>query len=227
MQVPDPSSGVQTMASGRTAEKRERAPRSQHPVRLGDPHVGIAPDRGAVLGERHVEGFVGVGDRLRVPVDQGQLDVVLGREAAGGVELSFGVVDTDDLGASSSHPPRPVRGAAPELDRVEAGHVVGEEIDFGVRDLPHPPVGSLLGPGALAAGHPLVGHAVPESTVLGHVLLERLVHGASLADRGVRNVRDIVDTRDGADATDSDGVCGDGGGGRVRCHGLWRLGRLE
>ena len=139
----------------------------QQPVRLGDPHVRVAPDRRAVLRDREVERAVGVRDRLGVAVDERQRDTVLGGEAAGGRQLARRVVDADHAGAASRHPRRDVRRPAPELDRVQTSQVVGEKPwEF---DAPHPPR-RLGAPVALAAGDPVRCVFVPLGTVDGHMV---------------------------------------------------------
>ena len=54
----------------RTAEEHQRAAGAKDPRRLGDPPVGIAPDRGAVLRDREVEAPVAERRPLGVGVDQ-------------------------------------------------------------------------------------------------------------------------------------------------------------
>jgi hypothetical protein len=68
-------------------EEHEPPARTQQPERLRDPLVRVAPDAGAVLGDREVEARVGQGHLLGVAVKERELDAELLLEAAGAVEL--------------------------------------------------------------------------------------------------------------------------------------------
>ena len=58
----------------RVDEEDELAAGAQQARRLGDPGVGVAPDARPVLGDREVEGGVGVGHLLGVAVEEGELE---------------------------------------------------------------------------------------------------------------------------------------------------------
>jgi hypothetical protein len=59
------------------AQEDEPAARPQHPSRLRDPRVRVAPDRGTVLGEREVEALVAERRPLAVAVDEREPQVEL------------------------------------------------------------------------------------------------------------------------------------------------------
>lgn len=86
------------------------------PRRLGDPRIGIAPDAGAVLGDREVEADVGQRHFLGVAVQERVLETVLGLQVPRRRQLPFAVVDPDRLGAAPRQPGGDVAGAAAELD---------------------------------------------------------------------------------------------------------------
>ena len=99
-------------------EEDEFGPRAQEAVRLGDPDVGITPDRGAVLAEGEVERRIRLGDLLGIPVDP--LDVVhavVGGQPARRRQLPRRVVDGVDGCTAPAHPGRPVAGPTPEIRR--------------------------------------------------------------------------------------------------------------
>jgi hypothetical protein len=77
----------------RRAKKRERAAWAQKAMRLGDPHIGVAPNCRAVLGDSEIERSIGIRDRFGVAVDQPERDAVLGGEASSGRQLRLGVID--------------------------------------------------------------------------------------------------------------------------------------
>src|SRR5436309_14058855 len=62
---------------------------------LGNPPVGVGPERGAVLGDGEVEAFVGKRDRLSARFDQRELEATLVLHAARGLELCRCDVDAD------------------------------------------------------------------------------------------------------------------------------------
>ena len=104
-------------------EEDQLAARPQEPRRFGDPQVGVAPDRGAVLGERDVEARVRKRHVLGRRLDQRELRPVLGHEPPRVRELRVRDVDADRARAHPREPGRPVGGAAAELDDVLPGHV--------------------------------------------------------------------------------------------------------
>ena len=87
---------------------------------LGDPEVRVAPDAGAVLGDGEVEALRGERNVLGARLDQRELDSELELTAARGGELGRGDIDADRTCAAPREPGRDVRGAAAELDDVEA-----------------------------------------------------------------------------------------------------------
>ena len=80
----------------------------------------VAPDAGAVLGDGKVEALGGERHVLGARLDEREHDPGLLLAAAGGRELRRGDVDADGPGAALREPGRDVRGAAAELDDVEA-----------------------------------------------------------------------------------------------------------
>ncbi|MDV7389956.1 hypothetical protein RZS08_01330, partial [Arthrospira platensis SPKY1] len=99
---------------GMVAEEHETAAGAQQAVRLGQPGLRVAPDGGAVFADREVEGGVRERRRFGVAVHEGEVDAVMGGEAAGGGELLGGVVDGAHPRAAARHPAGDVAGAAAE-----------------------------------------------------------------------------------------------------------------
>jgi len=162
------------------AEKHEVAAGPQQPVHLADPGGRFTPDRRAALADREVERTVRLGDRLRIAMHP--CDVVESMplaEAPGRGQLGVGVVDRVHGRAAPPHPCRHITGSTAEFDRPQPVHVIGEQRQLGVRDLPFPPPRLLL-PRPLPAADPLIGHGVPVATVLGHVLGQVLAHEVSV-----------------------------------------------
>ena len=112
----------------RTTEEHQLPTRAQDPRRLGDPTVGIAPDRGAVLRDRQVEAPVTERRPLGVGVDQWEADPELVLEHPSGRELPRGVVEPDRAGAATREPGRDVARATAELDRVQSADL-GEQTE--------------------------------------------------------------------------------------------------
>ena len=133
-----PSSARAEDDERRVAQEHEPAARPQEPRRLGDPAVRVDPDRRAVLREHEV------GARVRQPglggvgLDERELDPGLGHQPPRGVELRGRDVDADRPRAELREPRREVRGAAAELDDVEARDVA-EDVQLGLVDRPDAP----------------------------------------------------------------------------------------
>jgi hypothetical protein len=111
---------------------------------LGHPATGIRPDAGAVFGDHEIERRIGIRDGFGVAVDERKLDVVFSLQAACRRQLRLGIVDADRPGTAPRQPGRDVTGAAAELDGVEPGEVVGQDMDIRFRNVEHAP---LLGAG--------------------------------------------------------------------------------
>jgi len=168
----------------RVDEEDELAAGAQQAGGLRDPEVGVAPDARAVLGDRDVEGFVGVGDLLGVAVEEREVEAELLLVAAGGGELGFAVVDANRAGAAAGEPGGDVAGAAAELDRVAAVELLGEEADFGLGQGEDAPGRFLAFPVEAARIDVVVGQPVPVSPVAGYVFGEvRVCHAPSLGRR--------------------------------------------
>ncbi len=154
----------------RVAEEYEAAAGSQDPPRLGDPGVGVAPDRRAVFGDGEVEARVAEGRPLGVRVDQGEAHVELALQPARRRELSARVVEPHGAGAAAREPRRHVARPAPELDDVQAVDI-GEEPELGFGHAPDAP-GDVLGrPRDAAAFDPRTGDRVPGGPVPEHVIV--------------------------------------------------------
>ena len=137
---------------GRVAKEDELATGPQEARRFGDPFVGIAPDRGAVLGDREIELCIRKTRRFGVGLDQLEPEPVLFVEPSRGVELRRGDVDADDPARAASLEPRgDVGGPAAELDDVFPNHV-REDVHFRFGRIPEAPADLLLGPGMFRSG---------------------------------------------------------------------------
>ena len=101
------------------AEEPEPTARPEQPVRLGEPEVGVAPDAGAVLGDREVEALGGQRDVLGARLDEWKLEPELHLAPPRRRELGRSDVDADRARAPPGEPRRDVGRAAAELDDVE------------------------------------------------------------------------------------------------------------
>ena len=79
----------------------------------------IAPDAGAVLGDRQIEARRRQRDLLGAGLDERKVESELALASARRRELSRRHVDADGTGSASGQPRRNVRGAAAEFDDVE------------------------------------------------------------------------------------------------------------
>ena len=120
------------------AHEDEPPVRAQQPRRLRNPAVGIAPDRGAVLGEREVEARVRQRRLLRVRLDEREVEPVLRLHRPRDLELARRQVDGHRPRPEPGEPRRPVCGAAAELDDVHPGHV-RQRAQLGLGHGPQPP----------------------------------------------------------------------------------------
>src|SRR5205823_10668063 len=121
------------------AQEDELAARSNEPRGLGDPLVRIAPDRGAVFGDREIERSPGKAGRLRIRLDELEAQPVLRVHPARGLELLRRDIDAHDAPcAAPFQPGRDIRGPAPELDDVLAANV-GKDVDLALGRVPHAP----------------------------------------------------------------------------------------
>jgi hypothetical protein len=100
-------------------------------------------------------------------------------EAPGRGQLGVGVVDGVRGRAAAPHPGGHMARPASEFDHPLSLHVVGEQRQLGVRDLPFAPPRVLL-PGLLPERDTLIGHGVPVAAVLGHMLRQTLAHMVSV-----------------------------------------------
>src|SRR5262249_20085105 len=105
------------------AHEYEAPARSQQPGSFGDPALWIAPDRRAELRESEIEGRVGERHVLGARLHQRKLESVLLLHPPCGVELGGRDVHAAGSSARPGEPRREIRGAAAELDDVEAGDV--------------------------------------------------------------------------------------------------------
>ena len=80
----------------------------------------IAPDAGAVLGDRQVEARRRQRDVLGASLDERKVDAELALTAARRLKLRGSHVDADGTGAAPGQPSGDVRGATAEFDDVEA-----------------------------------------------------------------------------------------------------------
>ncbi len=122
----------------RAAQEDQPAAGSQEPRGLGHPALGIDPDRGAVFGEREVEARRRQSRVTRVRLDERELDPGLRHHPPRGLELGRGDVDADRPCAEPCEDGRHVRGAAAELDDVEAAQVAHHP-ELGIGHAPDPP----------------------------------------------------------------------------------------
>ena len=106
------------------AQEDQPAARAQQPRRLRDPAVRVGPDRGAVLGESEVERRVRKRDALaRRPRSAGTRARTPAAARRAVASCAGRRVDADGPRPALGEPGREVRGAAAELDDVEAGNV--------------------------------------------------------------------------------------------------------
>ena len=109
--------------------RNTRLPRTQHSGRLGDPAVGIAPDRGPVLTDRKVEARIGKGQVLGVPEMQGKPHPGLLLHPTRCLELPRGVVYAHRFGTAFRELGGQVGRPAAELDDVETVDRCGQHPD--------------------------------------------------------------------------------------------------
>jgi hypothetical protein len=113
-------------------------PGAQQPCGLRDPPARVGPETSSVLRDGEIEAGVGMGDCLRVAVNEGKRDAKFRLEATGAGQLGGGVVDPDRSGSSAGEPGRHIGGPATELDRIESVHVV-DQVKVGLGDVPDAP----------------------------------------------------------------------------------------
>src|SRR5207249_7641922 len=92
--------------------------RPQQPRRFWNPQLRIRPERGAVLGEREIEGRVREWHSLGRGLDERELDPGLGLHSPRRRELSGGRIHADRSRTVLGETGREVRGPAAELDDV-------------------------------------------------------------------------------------------------------------
>ena len=105
----------------RVDEEDEVAARPQQASGLGDPTLGLAPDRGAVLGERQVERRVWQGHVLGASLDERELDPKLLLALTCRRKLRRSDVDANRTRSAPRQPGREVRRPTAELDHVLTG----------------------------------------------------------------------------------------------------------
>ena len=156
----------------RVGEEPQPAAGSQEARRLGDPRLGIAPQAGAVLGDREVERVGGQRHRLGAALDEREVQAVLGLQRVGGRELFRSHVDADRSGAAARQPRRHVGGPAAELDHV-APIDLGQRADALLGDLPVAPGDRVVRP-VPAPGRGVVAGQAPQATRLARACSLRL-----------------------------------------------------
>src|SRR3954468_5953270 len=125
------------------AQEDQPSAGARQPRRFRNPAKRVSPDRRAVLGVDDVERLVRKRHVLAIRLDQRELETGLPLHATRRLELRRRGIDADDARASTGEPGGEVRGAAADLDNVEAFDVA-EEVQFTLGLLPDAPV-DLLG----------------------------------------------------------------------------------
>jgi hypothetical protein len=133
------------------AEEHKRPAGAEQPVRLGQPEIRVAPDRGAVFGDGEIEGRVGQARGLRVAFEEGDVEPVFALQPPRGGQLFGRDVDPRHPRAPPRHPGRDIARAAAQLDRVHARHVIGQEAQLLLRQAPVAPGHAVGGPGMFPA----------------------------------------------------------------------------
>ena len=133
-----PSSVEHRITSVELHRNTSRPPGRRQACGLGDPAVRIDPDRGAVLGDHEVGAGIGQPGLRRVGLDQREPDARLIHQAPRRRELRRGDVDAGRPRPELREPGREVRGAAAELDDVQARDVA-EDVQLGLVDAPDAP----------------------------------------------------------------------------------------
>ena len=165
------SSCMVSMHQRRVGEEPEPTAGSQETGRLGNPRLGIAPQAGAVLRDRDVEGVVGQRHRLGAALDEREVESVLGLQRASGGELLRRDVDAHRARPAARQPGRDVGRAAAELDHV-APVDLGQRVQARLGDRPRAPGDHVVRPVAAPGGLVLSGLDTPGDPVGPRVIAE-------------------------------------------------------
>ena len=150
-------------------QEHQTATRAEHPGRLGNPPLGIAPDAGPVLADHQIEARAGQRHVLGVGFDQREHQTEAILAAARGGQLRRSEVEPDEAGAASGQLGGQVGGAAAQLDHVQAADVT-KDAQVALGDAEQSPGELLSGPGPVGVlvGELLVHHR-PQGAVAGDV----------------------------------------------------------
>jgi hypothetical protein len=157
------------MTSGEVTFERKQATGAEETGDLGYRAVRISPGHGAVVGEDDVEAGVRQRNALGGGVDQWEIEASGCHGAAGILELTRRVVESDGPCAAAGQADGPLRGAAAELEHVPVRDVAQcAELRFG--DAPCAPGAGLGLELRRVPGLVLVAPGIPRDSVALKVL---------------------------------------------------------